>query len=148
MAVIIQFPQRNPQRNPQRIIPQQAEADSARPRPPERAPATPPVKRRRGLAARLFRTVLRVVWVALWLILVAVWPLLSRLLGLDFIFQIMRTLYYWKSPGMHAGWTFFRHFAVFFALTLFVMTDWGSKVRRSGTKVGDESKLQEQVDHF
>jgi hypothetical protein len=61
-----------------------------------------------------------VVLKVLWVVTVLLWPLLKWVVALDCVFQLLRTVYYWDTPGVHAGWTFFLHFAVLTALTYFV----------------------------
>lgn len=38
----------------------------------------------------------------------------------DVLFQLLRALVLWDTPGTHAGWTFILHYAVFCYLTWFV----------------------------
>lgn len=56
----------------------------------------------------------------IWVFTVLVWPLLKWTISIDCLFQLVRMMYYWNTPGMHAGWTFIAHFAVLTALTYFV----------------------------
>lgn len=55
----------------------------------------------------------------LWVVTVLLWPFLKWIVALDCVFQLLRTAYYWDTPGVHAGWTFMLHFAVLTALTYF-----------------------------
>ena len=55
-----------------------------------------------------------------WVVTVLCWPILKWILALDCVYQAARMLYYWNTPGVHAGWTFALHFAVLTALTYFV----------------------------
>ncbi|RZA30290.1 MAG: hypothetical protein EOP02_02010 [Proteobacteria bacterium] len=54
------------------------------------------------------------------IIVALVWPLLRWLLVLDVTWQFARMVYFWQTPGNHAGWTFLAHFAVLAGLTCFV----------------------------
>ena len=56
----------------------------------------------------------------LWVVTVLLWPFLKWIVALDCVFQLLRTAYYWDTPGVHAGWTFMLHFAALTALTYFV----------------------------
>ncbi len=38
----------------------------------------------------------------------------------DVLFQLLRALVLWDTPGAHAGWTFLLHYAFFCYLTWFV----------------------------
>jgi Uncharacterized KleE stable inheritance protein len=55
-----------------------------------------------------------------WVVTVLLWPFARWIIGLDVAFQGVRMLWYWHTPGVHAGWTFLLHFAVLTALTYFV----------------------------
>lgn len=57
-------------------------------------------------------------WV--WIITALLWPVLRWVVAIEAFLQMLRTMYYWNTPGMHAGWTFALHFAVLVALTYFV----------------------------
>ena len=50
------------------------------------------------------------------------WPMLRWLMSLDVFIQFVRMLWYWNTPGVHAGATFAFHFAVLVAMTWFVST--------------------------
>ena len=50
------------------------------------------------------------------------WPLLRWLMSLDVFVQFVRMLWYWNTPGVHAGITFAVHFAVLVAMTWFAST--------------------------
>lgn len=87
------------------------EALNAAPEPaPKKAPRSP------DLAKKSFSGGVKV----LWFVLALVWPVLRWLLALDVVFQGMLMLWHWDTPGSHAGWTFFLHFAALVALTFFV----------------------------
>lgn len=55
-----------------------------------------------------------------WVVTVLVWPFLRWIVALDVMFQFVRMLWHWHTPGVHAGWTFLLHFVVLTALTYFV----------------------------
>ena len=57
---------------------------------------------------------------AVWLITVLLSPLLQWVLKYDVVFQLIRMLYYWNTPGMHAGWTFLLHFGAMTGLFCYV----------------------------
>ncbi|WP_322075521.1 KleE stable inheritance protein [Burkholderia cenocepacia] len=57
---------------------------------------------------------------AVWVVVVLVWPILRWVIALDVVFQLVRMLWLWHTPGAHAGWAFLLHFAVLTALTYFV----------------------------
>lgn len=82
---------------------------------PTPAPATPvpaAATARGGVWAALMRGV--------WVVTVLVWPLLKWVVSLEVLYQLVRMMIYWDTPGMHAGWTFLGHFAVLTALTYYV----------------------------
>ncbi len=64
----------------------------------------------------VFACVVKIVWV----VTVLVWPLLRWIISLDVVFQLLQMMYYWHTPGVHAGWTVLMHFGVLTALTCFV----------------------------
>lgn len=80
--------------------------EKAPPLPPAPAPVPPPG--RPGL-----RTVL-------WVFVTLCWPVLRFILVCDVLFQLLRALVLWDTPGAHAGWTFLLHYAFFCYLTWFV----------------------------
>ena len=55
-----------------------------------------------------------------WVFTVLMWPLTKWILSLDVLFQFVRMLYHWNTPGVYATWTFLLHFAVLILLTYFV----------------------------
>lgn len=56
----------------------------------------------------------------LWVIVVLFWPALRFIMACDVLFQLVRTLVLWDTPGTHAGLTLLLHFAVFCYLAWFV----------------------------
>ena len=54
------------------------------------------------------------------IVVALLWPLLKWVLAIDVTWQLVRMLYFWQTPGVHAGWTFLAHFAVLVALTCLV----------------------------
>lgn len=57
---------------------------------------------------------------AVWIMTVLVWPIVRWIIGIEVGLQFFRMLWYWHTPGVHAGWTFLLHFGVLTALTYFV----------------------------
>ena len=55
-----------------------------------------------------------------WVVVVLLSPVLEKILSIDVFFQLIRMLYYWNTPEVHAGWTFLLHFGVLTALTCYV----------------------------
>lgn len=56
----------------------------------------------------------------LWVTTVLLWPFLKWIVVLDCVWQLMRTMYYWDTPGVFAGMKFLLHFGVLIGLTYFV----------------------------
>ena len=81
--------------------------------PPPKAQAAPAPKAQSGGA-------LAGIVKAVWVVTVLVWPILRWIVALDVVFQFVRMLWYWHTPGTHAGWLFLLHFGVLTALTYFV----------------------------
>lgn len=75
-----------------------------------------PARRSNAMAKAILAGMVRVIWV----VTVLVWPVLRWVLSFEVLFQMMRMVYHWNTPGMHAGWTFVLHFAALTALTYFV----------------------------
>ena len=48
------------------------------------------------------------------------WPFLKWVVALDCVYQLVRMMYHWNTPGVFAGFTFMLHFGAFVALTYFV----------------------------
>lgn len=115
MGTVINFPTRGKGSNV---------STPARPVPaPAPAPA-PAAKRRLTVGAKLKLLavlLLKGVWASVWFAVVCLWPILQFVMGIDLLFQAIRTLAYWNTPNVHAGWTFLLHFAVFSALASFVV---------------------------
>jgi hypothetical protein len=57
---------------------------------------------------------------AVWVVMVLLWPILKWIISIDCVFQLIRMLYYWNTPGLHVGVTFLFHFAVLTMFTYFV----------------------------
>jgi hypothetical protein len=64
--------------------------------------------------------VVSVIVAGVWVVIVLLWPLLQWIVSLDVLYQLLRTLYYWRTPGVYAGWTLVMHFTALTALTYFV----------------------------
>lgn len=56
----------------------------------------------------------------IWVFTVLVWPILKWIVSIDCVFQFVRMMYFWDTPGVYVGWTFLLHFAGLTALTYFV----------------------------
>lgn len=56
----------------------------------------------------------------IWVVTVLLWPFLKWIVALDCVYQMVRMMYHWNTPGVFAGFTFLMHFGVFVALTYFV----------------------------
>lgn len=56
-----------------------------------------------------------------WTIAALTWPVLCWIASMDCLFQFVRMLYYWDTPGVLGGVTFLLHFLGFTALTFFVL---------------------------
>lgn len=65
----------------------------------------------------------------LWTIVVLCWPLLSKTLIADVLFQLLRAMLYWSKPDVHAGWTFIFHLGMLSGLTYFVAFGDPARVR-------------------
>jgi hypothetical protein len=105
MANIIKFPkahQGHPEA-PRREMPMPS---------PKQASASVPVGKWQRFFSALFG--------GIWLIITVLSPLLEWVLKYDVVFQLVRMLYYWNTPGMHAGWTFLLHFSALTFLIFYV----------------------------
>ncbi len=56
----------------------------------------------------------------IWVVTVLVWPVLKWVLSISTFFQLIRMIYHWNTPGVHAGWSFLAYFAALTAITYFV----------------------------
>lgn len=54
------------------------------------------------------------------IILAIFWIPIKWILSMDCFFQLLRMLYYWNTPGIHAGWIFLAHFSVLTVLMIFI----------------------------
>lgn len=66
------------------------------------------------------KAVLTGVWRAVWIVFVLIWPVLKWVVSIEVFFQLLRMMYHWNTPGVHAGWTFLLHFGGLTALTYLV----------------------------
>lgn len=66
------------------------------------------------------KAVLAGVWRAVWIVFMLIWPVLKWVVSIEVFFQLLRMMYHWNTPGVHAGWTFLLHFGVLTALTYLV----------------------------
>jgi hypothetical protein len=95
-------------------FPRQPKAVAREKQPCASVKSSPPRSLARG--AGVGAAVLKGVWV----LTVLAWMPLKWVLSLNCVYHLGRMIYYWHTPGMHAGVTFTTHFAVFCALTYFV----------------------------
>lgn len=72
------------------------------------------------LKTNWFKPIYRSIIVAIQIILAIFWIPIKWVLSIDCFFQLLRMLYYWNTPGIHAGWTFLMHFALLTALMIFI----------------------------
>lgn len=77
--------------------------------------AAAPQQRKHTKAASVAKGMLKGLWVLTGL----TWPLLRRVFALDLVFQFVRMLWHWNTPGLHAGWTFMLHYCVVLYSLLF-----------------------------
>ena len=56
----------------------------------------------------------------LWVCTVLLWTPLKWIISIDCVFKLIRMMYYWNTPGKHAGSTFLAHYTVLIVLTYFV----------------------------
>jgi len=56
----------------------------------------------------------------IWVLTAICWPVLKWVLSLDCVYQLVRMIYHWDTPGAHAGWNFLLHFSVLCAVTYYV----------------------------
>jgi hypothetical protein len=78
---------------------------------PKPAAAPPGAKGNRFIAG---------LFAAVWIVTVLLWPLLQWVLAYDVLFHLIRMMYYWSTPGVHARWTFLLHFGAMSGLTYYV----------------------------
>ena len=90
----------------------------AAPRPPlHELPMPSPKNGSASVPAGKWRQFFSGLFGGIWLITTALSPFLQWALKYDVVFQLVRMLYYWNTPGMHAGWTFLLHFCALTFLT-------------------------------
>jgi len=75
-----------------------------------------------GKVHKVFKRVFDVLSGLFILILGILWTPIEWLLYLDCFIQLIRAIYYWNTPGVHAWLTFFLHFGGVVTLTLFIMS--------------------------
>lgn len=56
----------------------------------------------------------------IWVLTVLCWPMLRFIMVCDVLFQLLRALVLWDTPGAHAGWTLLLHYGFFCYLTWLV----------------------------
>ena len=99
------------------VIPNVAPASVVNfPKRPAASKAVPPKRPSKATGRGIGNIVVKVVWVCT----VLVWPLLKWVISIDCVFKLIRMIYYWHTPGVHAGVTFLAHYLVLILLTYFV----------------------------
>lgn len=84
------------------------------------APPAPVQAKPKGGFNTKRKAILAAVWRGVWIVFVLAWPMLKWVISIEVFFQLIRMIYHWDTPGVHAGWTFLRHFGVLTALTYLV----------------------------
>jgi len=116
MGVVINFPSKAAAKGSAVALPARATA----------APAPAPSlkterSRSTGFKVKVISLLLlKGLWASVWLVLACLWIMGRWIAGIDLLFQLIRTAYFWNTPNVYAGWTFLLHFAVFTAWTCFV----------------------------
>lgn len=59
--------------------------------------------------------------VFVWFVLATTWPVLKWVMAMDCLVQLLRMFWHWKTPGMHAGWTFLLHYGAMIGVYLFIL---------------------------
>lgn len=75
----------------------------------------------------ILRRIMNGVISVLRVVLALLWTPINWILALDCFFQLMRAIYYWNDPAVHATWTFLIHFSIYVSLMLFIT----SEIKRS-----------------
>jgi len=102
------------------------------PKAPKLQPPPPQIQQVRTASMSTGNKIFMGLMCTVWAIAALAWPLISWIASIDCIFQFFRMLYYWDTPGAHAGITFLAHFMGFIALTFFVFVyrpEWPSNVK-------------------
>ncbi len=58
---------------------------------------------------------------AAWIMIVLLSPVWKWIAVIDMLFQLLKTMYYWDTPGAHAGWIAVLHIGVFLGLYFYVL---------------------------
>lgn len=101
-----------------KIVRSQRDADAAAPA-GVGAPAAPiarPVTPRENVKRS------RQVFVVCWVVFMLFWPITRWILAFDVLFQSLRAMYHWDTPGVYAGWSFMLHLVVASVLNYLVVT--------------------------
>lgn len=80
----------------------------------------PITQKSQPLKTNWFKPIYRSIIVTIQIILAIFWIPIKWVLSIDCFFQLLRMLYYWNTPGIHAGWMFLMHFALLTALMIFI----------------------------
>ena len=89
--------------------------------------ASPAEKMSNTKERKLWRVVCSSLIKSVWLFTALIWPFLKWIIAFDVVFQFIRMIYYWDTPGVYAGWTFLMHFTVLIILILFISYDFDKK---------------------
>jgi hypothetical protein len=89
--------------------------------------ASPAEKMSNTKERKLWRVVCSGLIKSVWLFTALIWPFFKWIIAFDVVFQFIRMIYYWDTPGVYAGWTFLMHFTVLIILILFISYDFDKK---------------------
>lgn len=81
---------------------------------PVTAPSASRGAARPGILSRIFSIA--------WIFFLLTWPLAQWVVAFDIVYEFLRALYYWNTPGVYAGFTFVIHLIAGSALTYLVAT--------------------------
>ena len=93
---------------------------ATRSRPQTTEATSPPVAKAEVKAAKSGSGFLHALLKGVWVLTAVCWPVLKWIVSLDCVFQLVRMIYHWNTPGTYAGWNFLLHFSVLCALTYYV----------------------------
>lgn len=72
---------------------------------------------RRGLLKRVSSSLLSIAWLLLALFMMSIGRFVRFI---DICYQMIRTLYYWSDPQVHAGWTLALHYLAWLVIEIFI----------------------------
>lgn len=94
MPTIIKFPVRGPLAQPRQPVPQAVSA---------------PKRKKSSVLA-----------IIIYMIVGLCWPLIQFGMTIDCLYQFIRMLYYWNTPGTYAGFRFIAHFLLYSGLFYYI----------------------------